>query len=89
MVKFSFNPKIQGRLAWFLGKGDEIALYTSRYSAGRSDMARYDNVRDFLERALSVQNLTSTIHYFGSRVSGTSVGRSDIDFFVQIGKSGN
>ncbi|KAL7044542.1 hypothetical protein ACKWTF_001950 [Chironomus riparius] len=85
MVKFTFNSKIQGKLIWFFGKGDEIALYTSRYSAGRSDMTRYNNVRIFLERALSMHNLTSTVHYYGSRVSGTSVGRSDIDFFVEIG----
>ncbi|XP_070499700.1 terminal uridylyltransferase Tailor-like [Chironomus tepperi] len=85
MVKFSFSAKIQRKLNWYLDRGHDIALYTSRYSAGRSEMTRYDNVSLFLERALSMHNLTSTVHYFGSRVSGTSVGRSDIDFFVEIG----
>jgi len=88
MVKFIFHTKIQGKLNWFLGRGDEIVIRTSRYSAGRSDMTRYDNVRKFLERAINVHGLTSTVHYFGSRVSGTSVFRSDIDFFIEIGKFG-
>ena len=89
MVKFCLTTKIQGKLNWFLDRGDGIAIRTSRYSAGRSDMGRYENVRQFLERAINKHNLTSTVHYFGSRVSGTSVFRSDIDFFIEIGKSAN
>lgn len=87
MVKFFLNSKIKGRLVWFISKGDEIALRTSRYSAGRSDMTRYENIRGVLERAINMENLTSTVHYFGSRVSGTSVFKSDIDLFIEIGKS--
>lgn len=86
MVKFVFHSKIQGKLNWFLGRGDEIVIRTSRYSAGRSYMTRYEKVRNFLEHSINVHGLTSTVHYFGSRVSGTSVFRSDIDFFIEIGK---
>lgn len=52
-------------------------------------MTRYDNVKYSLYNAMCLDESLrdSQVCYYGSRVSGTSIGYSDLDFFVEIGKN--
>lgn len=82
-----FSEKVQINLKKFILEGNLIVLRVTEYSFGRTSMKRYANVKKSLQSAISdYSNLDATVHYYGSRIVGTSLFVSDLDFFIEVGK---
>lgn len=82
-----FSEDVRKKLIRFMSNGDGIVRQLTEKSFARSNMHRYRNVRYNLQQTIAdVCGIENYVHFYGSRVCGTSLFSSDLDFFVQMGK---